>query len=96
MKVEAPAADSGALDAEIRRLTRIILSDIVIYGPEKADAAIREGRFLELYRAQVNEGRKMVRGRFPDKPNSGETFDRLLQELLDNRRRELTDAAVAL
>jgi hypothetical protein len=78
---------------EILRLTRIILDDIVIYGPEKADRAIREGRFLEIYRAEVEDGRKIMRSRFSGATAAVETYERCLRELLEARQKELQEAA---
>ena len=83
-------------DEEIRRLTRIILSDIVIYSPERAEGAIRDGRFPELYRSEIEEGRKMIRSRFASAPAAVETYDRALRELLETRRKELQESAGAL
>jgi hypothetical protein len=87
---------TSPVENDIRRLTRIILSDIVIYGPEKADRAIREGQFKELYKVEIEEGRKMIRSRFSSSPTAVETFERVLLELLDARRKELEQSAIAL
>lgn len=87
----APAA--SPVEEEIRRLTRIILSDIVIYSPDRADKAILEGRFPEIYRAEIEEGRKMIRSRFQGTGAAVETYERALRELLDTRRRDLQKAA---
>ena len=77
-------------DADIRRLTRIIFSDIVIYGPEKADKAIMQGRFAESYKKEIEEGRKIIRSRFTsDTAAALETFQRCLDELLEARKKEL-------
>ena len=87
---------SAPNEDEVRRLTRIILDDIVIYGPDKADRAIREGRFLEIYRAEVEDGRKMMRSRFPGATAAVETYERCLRELLELRQKELQEAAGSL
>jgi predicted Zn finger-like uncharacterized protein len=94
--VIAPAAPVAQSD--IQRLTRIIISDIVIYGPEKAERAIREGKFTELYRLEIEEGRKMVRSRFPGAATAAAlaAFEASLKDLLDSRRKELMEASVAL
>jgi CheY-like chemotaxis protein len=49
------APDAAVTDAE--RLARIIVSDIVLYNPEKFEAGIREGNVLEVLEAEVEEGR---------------------------------------
>ena len=87
---------SAPNEDEIRRLTRIILDDIVIYGPDKADRAIREGRFLEIYRGEVEDGRKMMRSRFPGAAAAVETYERCLRELLELRQKDLQEAAGSL
>ena len=48
--VSVVPSDASPQEADIRRLTRIIFSDITIYGPEKADKAILQGRFAESYK----------------------------------------------
>ena len=88
-----PPAGAGP-DGDIKRLTRIIVSDIVIYGPDKAEKAIREGRFADLYKAEIEEGRKMIRSRFPQLPSAVEVFEASLAELLKSRQKELLGAAL--
>lgn len=94
--VSVVPSEASPLESDIRRLTRIIFSDIVIYGPEKADKAIREGRFAQSYKTEIEEGKKMIRSRFPsDTTAAVETFLRCLDELLDARKKEL-HSAIAL
>jgi hypothetical protein len=94
--VRVVSSESSPVESDIRRLTRIIFSDIVIYGPEKADKAIRQGRFAESYKTEIEEGRKIIRSRFPsDTAGALQTFQRCLEELLEARKKEL-QAAVAL
>ena len=83
-------------DNDIRRLTRIILSDIVIYSPDRADQAIRDGRFPEVYKAEIDEGRRMIRSRFPGTSEALQTYERSLQDLLEARRKELQEAPQVL
>ena len=68
----------------------------MIYGPERADAAIRDGRFPEVYRSEIEEGRKMIRSRFSAAPAAVETYERALREQLEARRKELQESAEAL
>src|SRR5262245_66265118 len=85
--------DAGSQECDIRRLTRIIFSDIVIYGPEKADKAIRQGRFMESFKMELEEGRKIIRARFPaDTASALAIFERCLEELLEARKKELASA----
>lgn len=94
--VSVEPAETPSQESDIRRLTRIIFSDIVIYGPEKADKAIRQGRFAESYKTEIEEGKKIIRARFPsDTPAALATFQKCMEELLEARKKEL-QAAVAL
>ena len=55
-----PAVAEAAPDAAVtnaERLARIIVSDIVLYNPEKFEAGIRNGNVLEALEAEVEEGR---------------------------------------
>ena len=55
-----PAGAEAAADADVtnaERLARIIVSDIVLYNPEKFEAGIRDGNVLEALEAEVEEGR---------------------------------------
>jgi response regulator RpfG family c-di-GMP phosphodiesterase len=50
---------------DARRLARLILSDIVIYHPEKVDRAIRANTFFETLREEIEEGRQNYESRVP-------------------------------
>jgi predicted Zn finger-like uncharacterized protein len=52
----ADAAPEAAV-AAAERLARIIVSDIVLYNPEKFEAGIRNGNVLEVLEAEMEEGR---------------------------------------
>jgi cytochrome P450 len=96
VSVPVSTGAGAASEADVKRLTRIILSDIVIYSPDRADQAIREGAFAEVYRAEVEEGRKMIRTRFPNASNAVETYEACLRDLIEARRKELQTTANAL
>jgi predicted Zn finger-like uncharacterized protein len=82
----APAAQPAGdpqLAAEINRaerLARIIVSDVVLYNEEKLDAAIRAGRVVESFEAEMQEGR----GHFAQRidPRVREMRDFISEELL--------------
>ena len=89
-------SEASPQESDIRRLTRIIFSDITIYGPEKADKAILQGKFAESYKTEIEEGRKIIRSRFSSNSTAAlDTFQRCLDELLEARKKELA-AAIAL
>jgi predicted Zn finger-like uncharacterized protein len=66
---EAPGAAPGAADplvaerAKAERLARIIVSDIVLYNPEKFEAAARGGQVVNEMRDELEEGRTLFRER---------------------------------
>jgi hypothetical protein len=52
----ADAATAAAV-ADAERLARVIVSDVVLYNPEKFEAGIRDGNVLEALEAEMQEGR---------------------------------------
>jgi len=54
------AAPDPAVAAEVEqaeRLARIIVSDVVLYNPEKFEAGVRDGNVLQVLESELNEGR---------------------------------------
>lgn len=82
------AADTAAPE-DLQRLVRIILSDIVLYNPDRSEAAVRDGRFVQEFRVELEEGRRLIAERFPGLPNAAETYRRAVQEWVEARRRVL-------
>jgi DNA-binding response OmpR family regulator len=89
----AAAARSGGGAAEIsedlQRLIRIILSDIALYYPERCEAAVREGRFQDEFRVELEEGRRLIADRFPDSRRAAEIYIRAVSEWVEERQRAL-------
>jgi CheY-like chemotaxis protein len=56
----------GTPREEIRRLARIMLSDLRLYNPERFRQALDEGRLLEVFKVELARGRDIVDQRFPD------------------------------
>ena len=83
----APAGTEAGEDparAEARRLARIAVSEFALYHPERFAAAAREGRLVEEFAAELEEGRAHLRGRL-----GAEVFrdgDPLVEELLRQGR----------
>ncbi len=78
----APADDPAR--AEARRLARIAVSEFALYHPDRFEAAAREGRLVEEFAAELEEGRAHLRGRL-----GAEVFregDPLVEELLRQGR----------
>lgn len=78
----APAAESGteAALAGAERLARIIVSDVVLYNPEKFEAGVRDGNVVELLGAELDEGRSLFEQRVD--PSVRGVRDFLAEELL--------------
>ena len=85
---EAPAEPREYEDA--RRLARLILSDIVIYHPEKVEQSIRENNFFEVLHDQINEGREYYDSRVPLRVRRDtEIFAETMQQFVQMKRDEL-------
>jgi predicted Zn finger-like uncharacterized protein len=72
--------------AEIRRLARIMLSDLKIYHPEDFHAAVLERRFFETFREELLKGKELIIRRFPDLPERLEVLASALREGLEEER----------
>lgn len=88
--VTAPAAPpwGEALDpvTEIKRLARIMLSDLKLYNPDRFAAAVRDGRMLESFRDELIRGKDLIVGRFPKVPDSVALLTTALREGIDAER----------
>ncbi len=79
----APASGDPGLDekiAQAERLARIVVSDIVLYGKEKFEAAVEAGNVLEAMQPEIAEGRSLFTSRID--PSIQEMRDFLVEELL--------------
>lgn len=54
---------------EIRRLARIMVSDIQMYHPEKFNRSLREGNFFESFTEELAKGKEIIDNRFAEVPN---------------------------
>ncbi len=68
----APPEDGATAAAE--RLARIIVSDIVLYNPEKFEAGIRDGNVIETLEAEIAEGRGLFQQRVGASLREGRDF----------------------
>jgi len=59
----SPLDPVAAERANAERLARIIVSDIVLYNPEKFAAALRSGSVVAAMRDELEEGRALFRER---------------------------------
>lgn len=70
--------------AEARRLARIAVSEFSLYHPDRFRTAAREGRLVEEFAAELEEGRAHLRGRVG--PEVFRDGDPLVEELLRQGR----------
>jgi CheY-like chemotaxis protein len=82
----ASAAPSGVEDPEItaereraERLARIAVSEMLLYQPEKFDAAIRDQNLEEVLDLEIQEARALIRQRISEEVRSEKDF--ILEEL---------------
>jgi len=79
---------AGAIEPrpEIRRLARIMLSDLKIYYPDRFERAVLERKFFESFREELTKGKDLIVARFPDLPDRLEVLAVALREGLDEER----------
>jgi hypothetical protein len=78
-----PTRVDPALAAETEqaeRLARIIVSDVVLYNPEKFDAGVQSGNVVQALASELEEGRSLFAQRVD--PRVGDPGEFLEQELL--------------
>ncbi len=82
----ASGAASGAEDPEItaereraERLARIAVSEMILYSPEKFDAAIREQNLEQVMDPEIQEARALIRQRINEEVRAEKDF--ILEEL---------------
>jgi hypothetical protein len=62
------------------RLARIIVSDIVLYNPERFEEGLRSGNVVQALEAELEEGRSLLAQRVDPRVGAPEAF--LRRELL--------------
>ncbi len=79
---------AGAIEPrpEIRRLARIMLSDLKIYYPDRFERAVLERKFFESFREELTKGKDLIVARFPNRPDRLEVLAGALREGLDEER----------
>ena len=83
-----PASEDPGIDEKVEqaeRLARIVVSDIVLYGKEKFEAAVQAGNVLEAMQPEIAEGRSLFATR----------VDASIQEMRDFLTEELLRVAEA-
>jgi predicted Zn finger-like uncharacterized protein len=82
---QAPPAAGGDPETEAalagaERLARIIVSDVVLYNPEKFEAGVRDGNVVDLLHAEIDEGRGLFEQRVDPRVRGARDF--LVEELV--------------
>lgn len=84
----AAPVDSELAGAE--RLTRIIVSDIILYDDTKFQRAVKEGNVLEAFENELTEAKALFHQRVPEKVRSKRDFlSEELQARAEKRRQSL-------
>jgi len=71
---------------EIRRLARVMVSELKLYNPERFATAMRDGRFLEAFRPELMRGRDLLAARFADLPDRAGLLAAALREAIEAER----------
>ena len=82
---QVPASPS-ADEAEIRRLARIMISDLEIYHPQKFSRALSEGSFVRSFAEELGHGRAMIESRFGHIPERFKLLAEGLRDALEKRK----------
>jgi predicted Zn finger-like uncharacterized protein len=81
-----PASEDLDPPAEIRRLARIMISDLKIYYPDEFRSALLERRFSETFREELGQAKALIVRRFPGLPERMEILAAALKEGLAQER----------
>ena len=86
LDLEESAAEFSAEDPEItaereraERLARIAVSEMLLYQPEKFDAAVRDQNLEEVLDLEIQEARALIRQRISEEVRAEKDF--ILEEL---------------
>lgn len=79
--VESPAHQAA------RRLARIIISDIALYNPERLRDAVANGEFYQVFRDEIEEGRKLYNERVPEEVRTRhDYFSEAIEDYIKRQR----------
>ena len=83
---EIPLPADTVLDekmaGEIRKLGRVAASDLFLYYPSQVIAALESKNFEKLFKDDIEQGKRLVRQRFPTIPAASDLFLNTLKEHL--------------
>jgi len=75
----APPGERTGPEA-IRRLARLMLSDLRLYNPDRFAQAVQDGRVLQVFHAELQRGRELVDQRFPSLASRQTLLSQALEE----------------
>jgi CheY-like chemotaxis protein len=79
--------DNSSVHDGARRLARIIISDIALYNQKNVEAGLQKGKFSEVLKSELEEGKKLYQERVsPEIFNSTDYFEEAIQEFIAKRR----------
>jgi predicted Zn finger-like uncharacterized protein len=84
----APPGSPPGVGDEIRRLARIMLSDLRLYNPERFREALLSGRLLDAFKDEMERGRAIVDHRFPDVTTRQDLLAAALREGMEHEHAE--------
>jgi predicted Zn finger-like uncharacterized protein len=76
---------TARLRENLRRYARIIVSDIALYNQDLVERGIREGTFLELLAAELEEGRRLYLTRVPPAAKEEDHFEEAVRDFVSKR-----------
>ncbi len=82
-------------EGEIRRLARIMISDIQMYHPEKFARALKEGTFFEAFSEELGRGKEIVDQRFGQLANRIQILAAGLRDALEVLRGSTARSRIA-
>ena len=90
VKIEEKAEKLPPEHEKAMRFARIIISDIALYNQKAVENGIRNNKFYEVLKAEIEEGRKLYEERVPpDIASAKNYFNETLEEFIKNKRRSL-------
>jgi predicted Zn finger-like uncharacterized protein len=89
---DAASAGEPAGPEGIRRLARLMLSDLRLYNPDRFAQGVRDGRVLQMFQAELARGRELVDERFPDLPSRQALLAEALEEGLARAGAQVTES----
>ncbi|MEK6678625.1 MAG: response regulator [Nitrospirota bacterium] len=90
VKIEEKAEKLSPEHEKAMRFARIIISDIALYNQKAVENGIRNNKFYEVLKAEIEEGRKLYKERVPpDIASATNYFNQTLEDFIKNKRRSL-------